>query len=249
MSRCGMAFERRHADAAVDVLAERNGEARLRSVVNSSRSSIWRSAMTSRLVLGTSMPTVGLPGMRSMRIDSACRPRHRSSVRFVMRLYLMPASGLNSKVVTTGPGLICTTLPSTLNSSNLRLDLDGGVFEFLLVVGAAAGRLVQQFGGRQREDSAECRLLRGLRGGHWHGHGRRHGRQILHLANRDLFFSAAGSGAGSSCDYRRGPFGGFPRRRIGGGFHCGLEVGDHSCGSFGLRTLAAWSHGADGRAR
>ena len=38
-----------------------------------------------------------------------------------MRLYLMPASGLNSKVVTTGPGLICTTLPSTLNSSNLAL--------------------------------------------------------------------------------------------------------------------------------
>ena len=38
-----------------------------------------------------------------------------------MRLYLMPASGLNSKVVTTGPGLICTTLPSTLNSSNLDL--------------------------------------------------------------------------------------------------------------------------------
>ena len=33
----------------------------------------------------------------------------------------MPASGLNSKVVTTGPGLICTTLPRTLNSSNLAL--------------------------------------------------------------------------------------------------------------------------------
>ena len=67
------------------------------------------------------MPTVGLPGMRSIRIDSACRPRHRSSVSVVMRLYLMPASGLNSNVVTTGPGLICTTLPSTLNSSNLDL--------------------------------------------------------------------------------------------------------------------------------
>ena len=88
---------------------------------NSSDSMIWRSPINSRLVLGTSMPTVGLPGIRSMRIDSACKPRHRSSVRVVMRLYLMPASGLNSKVVTTGPGLICTTEPSTLNSSNFDL--------------------------------------------------------------------------------------------------------------------------------
>ncbi len=38
-----------------------------------------------------------------------------------MRLYLIPASGLNSNVVTTGPGLICTTLPRTLNSSNFDL--------------------------------------------------------------------------------------------------------------------------------
>ena len=45
----------------------------------------------------------------------------RSSVSVVMRLYLMPASGLNSKVVTTGPGLICTTEPRTLNSSSFDL--------------------------------------------------------------------------------------------------------------------------------
>ncbi len=77
--------------------------------------------MTSRRELGTSMPTVGLPGMRSMRIDSACKPRQRSSISVVMRVYLMPASGLNSKVVTTGPGLICTTEPSTLNSSSFDL--------------------------------------------------------------------------------------------------------------------------------
>ncbi len=88
---------------------------------NSSLSRIWRRLITSLRVFGTSMPTVGLPGIRSIRMDSACRPRHRSSVRFVMRLYLMPASGLNSKVVTTGPGLICTTEPSTENSSNLDL--------------------------------------------------------------------------------------------------------------------------------
>ncbi len=43
--------------------------------------------------------------MRSIRIDSACSARQRSSASPVMRLYLMPASGLNSNVVTTGPGI------------------------------------------------------------------------------------------------------------------------------------------------
>ncbi len=62
-------------------------------------------AMISRRVLGTSMPTVGLPGMRSMRMDSAWRPRQRSSVSVVILAILTPASGLNSKVVTTGPGV------------------------------------------------------------------------------------------------------------------------------------------------
>ncbi len=88
---------------------------------NSSDSKICRRLMTSRREFGTSMPTVGFPGMRSIRIDSACKPRHRSSVSVVMREYFTPASGLNSKVVTTGPGLICVTLPRTLNSSNLAL--------------------------------------------------------------------------------------------------------------------------------
>ena len=88
---------------------------------NSGDSRTARRLMTSRFVLGTSMPMVGLPGMRSIRIDSACRPRQRSSVRVVIRLYFTPASGLNSKVVTTGPGLIWTTDPRTLNSSNLAL--------------------------------------------------------------------------------------------------------------------------------
>jgi hypothetical protein len=88
---------------------------------NSSLSITARRLMTSRFEFGTSMPTVILPGMRSIRIDSACRPRQRSSRRFVMRLYFMPASGLNSNVVTTGPGLICTTDPRTLNSSNFTL--------------------------------------------------------------------------------------------------------------------------------
>ena len=90
---------------------------------NSADSIIARRLITSRREFGTSMPTVDLPGKRSINTDSACKPRHRSSVRVVMRLYLMPASGLNSNVVTTGPGLICTTLPRTLNSSSFDLIL------------------------------------------------------------------------------------------------------------------------------
>src|SRR5881409_3613677 len=62
------------------------------------------------------MPTVDLPGMRSMRTDSACMARQRSSASPVTLEYLTPASGLNSYVVTTGPGWIWTTVPSTANS-------------------------------------------------------------------------------------------------------------------------------------
>ena len=62
------------------------------------------------------MPTVDLPGMRSMSTDSACIARQRSSARLVILLYFTPASGLNSNVVTTGPGWICATCPSTANS-------------------------------------------------------------------------------------------------------------------------------------
>src|SRR5436305_118951 len=57
-----------------------------------------------RWSFGTSMPTVDLPGIRSIRTDSASSPRQRSSPRPVMRAYLIPGSGLNSNVVTTGPG-------------------------------------------------------------------------------------------------------------------------------------------------
>ena len=55
--------------------------------------------------------------MRSIRMLSAFSARQRSSVRLVMRLYLIPASGLNSNVVTTGPGLICVICPCTSNSA------------------------------------------------------------------------------------------------------------------------------------
>ena len=73
---------------------------------NSCDSMFSRSQIISRSRFGTWMPTVLLPGMRSTRMLSARKARQRSSVSPMMRLYLMPASGLNSKVVTTGPGLI-----------------------------------------------------------------------------------------------------------------------------------------------
>ena len=72
--------------------------------------------ISSRFGFGIWMPTVDFPGMRSIRTDSACIARHRSSARPVTLLYLTPASGLNSYVVTTGPGCIWTTDPSTENS-------------------------------------------------------------------------------------------------------------------------------------
>ena len=83
---------------------------------NSWASTTSRSQMVSRSWFGTWMPTVDFPDMRSIRMLSARNARQRSSHKLVMRLYLMPASGLNSNVVTTGPGLICTTCPRTSNS-------------------------------------------------------------------------------------------------------------------------------------
>ena len=87
--------------------------------LNSGDSSTSRKLIISRFRLGTSRPTVDLPGMRSTRIDSHSSARQRSSERVVILVYLIPGFGLNSKVVTTGPGLICVTEPPTPNSSNL----------------------------------------------------------------------------------------------------------------------------------
>ena len=84
-----------------------------------SHSTTSRSQMVSRSWFGTWMPTVDLPAMRSIRIDSAAMARQRSSARPVTREYLTPASGRNSKVVTTGPGVdLGPTCPSTPNSAH-----------------------------------------------------------------------------------------------------------------------------------
>ncbi len=87
ISKCGMAARsvtrmrpcRSRPMASVSLL----GEFR-----NSGDSMISRSAMVWRLMLGTSMPMVDFPGMRSIKIDSAWSARQRSSVRLMMRLYL-----------------------------------------------------------------------------------------------------------------------------------------------------------------
>jgi hypothetical protein len=72
--------------------------------LNDSVSMMSRSVISSRLRFGTSMPTVDEPEMRSMRIDSAFSASARSSPRFTTFAYFTPADGLNSNVVTTGPG-------------------------------------------------------------------------------------------------------------------------------------------------
>ena len=71
-----------------------------------------------------------------------------------MRLYLMPASGLNSKVVTTGPGLICVMWPPTSNSMHFCFDGAGALLQFGLVhLFAALGP------GEQAKATAACKLV------------------------------------------------------------------------------------------
>ena len=80
-------------------------------------------------------------------MDSASKPKLKSSTSVVILLTLMPASGLNSNVVTTGPGLICTTLPRTLNSFSLVVMLAAVSFNScaskLLRSGASFSREVE----------------------------------------------------------------------------------------------------------
>ena len=61
-----------------------------------SDSSSSRSEIVSRCSFGIWMPTVDLPGRRSISTDSACIARQRSSASPVIFLYFTPASGLNS---------------------------------------------------------------------------------------------------------------------------------------------------------
>ena len=97
------------------------------------------------------MPTVDLPGMRSMSTDSACIARHRSSARPVILLYFTPASGLNSNVVTTGPGMNLRDLALDGELAALLLELPRRVHQLALVDLALGLRRVEQRRRRQRE--------------------------------------------------------------------------------------------------
>ena len=135
---------------AVDRLAERDRQLRRRAAV-APRTRAARAARSARaLRFGIWMPTVDLPGMRSISTDSACIARHRSSARPVIFAYFTPASGLNSNVVTTGPGWIWTTLPSTENSRHFSSSSRARVHQLALVDLALGLRRVEQRDGRQR---------------------------------------------------------------------------------------------------
>src|SRR5580704_17840708 len=101
------------------------------------------------------MPTVDLPAMRSIRMLSAFSARHRSSVRLVMRLYLIPASGLNSKVVTTGPGLIWVICPCTSNSAYFPVNTWASSFSSSASMACcSSGRCSRELGGSLKPPAA-----------------------------------------------------------------------------------------------
>ena len=135
---------------AVDRLAERDRRAST-SIADRRPTRAARAARSARaLRFGIWMPTVDLPGMRSISTDSACIARHRSSARPVIFEYFTPASGLNSNVVTTGPGWICTTEPSTENSRHFSSSSRAAVHQLALVDLALGLRRVEQRERRQR---------------------------------------------------------------------------------------------------
>ena len=148
ISRCGICV--RSAARMRPIRSLPSGSVSLEGECENSGDSITsRRAMVSRRALGTSMPTVDLPGMRSIRIDSARSARQRSSARPVMRLYLMPASGLNSNVVTTGPGIDLRDVSRHAEFRAFLLDGARAFFQLALVHLLAALGRAQQAGGRQ----------------------------------------------------------------------------------------------------
>ncbi len=122
---------------------------------NSSDSSICRSAISSRLVFGTSMPTVGLPGMRSIRIDSACRPRQRSSRQVGDPAVLDAGIGLEFEGGHHRAGIDLHHVAQHVELFELRLDAAGRILQFLLVVRIArrAPRFSRSVGGSRKTGS------------------------------------------------------------------------------------------------
>ena len=123
------------------------------------------------------MPTVDLPGIRSISTDSACIARHRSSASPVILLYFTPASGLNSYVVTTGPGMDLHDGPLDRELAALLFEQPRAVHQLALVdLALALGRVEQGKGGSVKAPAlALDRRLVGLRErkAGLHGHRRR----------------------------------------------------------------------------
>ena len=88
--------------------------------------------------------------MRSIRTDSACIARHRSSARPVIFEYFTPASGLNSNVVTTGPGMNLHDAAFDRELAALLLEQPRAVHQLALVDLALGLRRVEQRQRRQR---------------------------------------------------------------------------------------------------
>ncbi len=105
--------------------------------------------MVCRVMFGTSIPIVDLPGMRSIKIDSACSARHKSSVSPMIRLYLIPASGLNSNVVTTGPRIDLRHASLNVEFEALGFNRARAVLQFIFIKLLATLSLSQQRGRRK----------------------------------------------------------------------------------------------------
>lgn len=101
-----------------------------------------------RILLGTSMPTAGLPGMgASIRTPAVARFKAMSSAKLVMRLTLMPAWGCSSYRVTDGPRQMSSMVVLDAEAVQ-RVDQDVGILLHLaggtgFVVGAGRVEKVQ----------------------------------------------------------------------------------------------------------
>ena len=162
---------------AVDRLAERERQLGASSADSASDSSSSRSEIASRLGFGIWMPTVDLPGMRSISTDSACIARHRSSARLGDLAVLHAGFRLELEGRDDGAGM------------NLRdLSLDGELAALLLEL----PRRVHQL--------ALVDLLLGLRGVEQR---QRRQRERALAARRALIGSGSGSGSGGAIVRRR----------------------------------------------
>ena len=115
------------------------------------------------------MPTVDLPGMRSISTDSACMARQRSSARPGDLAVLHAGVGLELEGRDHGAGMDLRDLAFDRELAALLLELPRGVHQLALVDLALGLRRVEQRQRRQREGAVLP--LRGRLGGSGSGSG------------------------------------------------------------------------------